>query len=415
MNARLQPDESSTHLGEHSPLPAIAGGSPIRSKPARIVFGAPLLGEAEIASVAECIRTRWIGLGERVGQFEQQFAAYKHAPYAAAVSSCSAAIHLALLALDIGPGDEVIAPSMTFCSTIHAIVHAGATPVLVDCDRTAMNLDPSLLESKITQRTKAVIVVHMGGRSCEMDPILQMARQHRLKVIEDCAHAIETTYRGRPAGLLGDAGCFSFYPTKSLTTGDGGMVISQDRDLIERIKLLSYNGVATNAWTRFAGETVGYEVRAPGFKYNMTDLEAALGLPQLPLLEERWRQRERLWIAYNERLTGLPLSLPEAGSRENRHACHLYAPLLQLEQLSVTRREIVAAIEAENIGVGVHYEPVHAQPYYRDHFHYRDSDFPNATYIGERTISLPLTAAMTDDDVSDVCTAFSRILRYYSI
>ena len=207
-------------------LPALAGGAPVRSRENRIIFGAPLLGEAEIASVAECIHSRWIGLGERVGRFEQAFAAYKQAPYAAAVSSCSAALHLALLALGINPGDEVIAPSMTFCSTIHAIVHAGATPVLVDCDRVTMNIAPSAIERSISPRTRAVIVVHMCGRSCEMGAILEIAQKHGLKVIEDCAHAIETTYHGRPAGLLGDAGCFSFYPTKSITTGDGGMVIS---------------------------------------------------------------------------------------------------------------------------------------------------------------------------------------------
>ena len=395
-------------------LPAIAGGSPLRSRENRIIFGAPLIGEAEVASVADCIRSGWIGLGERVGRFEQEFAAYKQAPYAAAVSSCSAALHLVLVALGIKPGDEVIAPSMTFCSTVHAIVHAGATPVLVDCDRATMNLDPSLIESRITPRTKALIVVHMCGRSCDMDPILEIARKHGLKIVEDCAHAIETTYHGRPAGLLGDAGCFSFYPTKSITTGDGGMVISRHRQLIERVKLLSYNGVATSAWTRFAGDVAGYEVLAAGYKYNMTDLEAALALPQLPFLEERWAQRERLWFAYNNQLKGLPVIAPQPADSESRHAYHLYTPLLQLEKLSVGRHQVVAAMEAENIGVGIHYEPVHAQPYYREHLRCHDQDFPNSTYIGERTISLPLSAGMSEHDVADVCAALSRILRYYA-
>jgi len=397
-----------------SKLPAIAGGSPVRSRDDRIIFGAPLIGEAEVASVAECIRSRWIGLGERVGRFEQEFAAHKQAPYAAAVSSCSAALHLSLAALGITSGDEVIAPSMTFCSTIHAIMHTGATPVLVDCDRATMNIDHALIESKITPRTKALLVVHMCGRSCEMDPILEIARKHGLKVIEDCAHAVETTYHGRAAGLIGDAGCFSFYPTKSITTGDGGMVISRDPDLISRVKLLSYNGIATNTWARFSEGAPGYEVIAAGFKYNMTDMEAALGLPQLPLLEERWAQRERLWFAYNEKLTGLPLELPKPGDPKSRHAYHLYTPLLHLERLSVRRQQIVAAMEAENIGVGIHYEPVHAQPFCKDRFGYLDADLPNSTYVGKRTISLPLSAGMTDDDVSDVCAAFTRMLQYYS-
>ncbi len=395
-------------------LPAIAGGTAVRSRENRIIFGAPLVGEPEVASVSECIRSRWIGLGERVGRFEQEFAAYKQAPYAAAVSSCSAALHLALVALEIKSGDEVIAPSMTFCSTVHAIMHAGATPVLVDCHRATVNLAPSLIESSITARTRALIVVHMCGRSCEMDPILAIAHKHGLKVIEDCAHAVETTYHGRSAGLMGDVGCFSFYPTKSITTGDGGMVISRDKELIARVKLLSYNGIATNTWTRFAEGRPGYEVIAPGYKYNMTDLEAALALPQLPFLEERWAQREKVWFAYNDQLKGLPVVTPHPVDAETRHAYHLYTPLLQVEKLSVDRNQIVAAMEAENIGVGIHYEPVHSQPYYRERLGSRDDDLPNSSYIGERTISLPLSAAMARGDISDVCTALARILDYYA-
>src|SRR5579883_470848 len=205
--AEAQPGRMSDAPGPAGDRPAIAGGKPVRPRQARLVFGAPVLGEAEIASVVECLRSRWIGLGPKVEQFEQEFAGYKGAPYAAAVSSGTAAIHLALLALGIGPGDEVIAPAMTFCSTIHSIVHAGARPVLVDCDRSTFNLDPQLIEKCITPRSKAVLVVHMCGRCCDMDPILEIARRHGLRVIEDCAHAIEANYRGRPAGLMGDAGC----------------------------------------------------------------------------------------------------------------------------------------------------------------------------------------------------------------
>jgi dTDP-4-amino-4,6-dideoxygalactose transaminase len=400
---------------EKSNLPAIDGGTPVRPRERRIIFGAPLLGEPEAAAVADCIRSGWIGLGERVGRFEQEFAAYKQAPYAAAVSSCSAALHLVLAALNIAPGDEVIVPTLTFCSTVHAILHAGATPVLVDSDRTSMNIDPVLIEHAITPRTKAIIVVHMCGRSCEMDEILAIASRHKLRVIEDCAHAIETTYRGHSAGLLGDAGCFSFYPTKSITTGDGGMVISRSRELIERVQLLSYNGVATSAWTRFAGDVAGYEVLAAGYKYNMTDIEAALGLPQLPLVEERWAKRQGLWKAYDAQLKGLPVVLPETGDADNRHAYHLYTPLLELEKLRVQREQIVAAMEAENIGVGIHYDPVHLQPFWIERFGKHDGDFPNATYVGERTLSFPLSAGMTENDVGDVSVAFLKILRYYGL
>jgi len=395
--------------------PAIAGGTPVRTRHHRIIFGAPLLGEAEAVAVADCIRSGWIGMGERVGRFEQEFAAYKQTPYAAAVSSCSAGLHLVLEALGIAAGDEVIVPSLTFCSTVHAILQVGATPVLVDSDRTSLNLDPAAVERAITPRTRAIVVVHLCGRACEMDAILALAAPQKLKVIEDCAHAIETTYRGQSAGLVGDAGCFSFYPTKSITTGDGGMVISRHRDLIERVKLLSYNGVATSAWTRFAGETAGYQVLAAGYKYNMTDMEATLGLAQLPLLEARRQLRQSHWQEYDTRLAGLPLNLPSTGSDENRHACHLYTPLLHLEDLSVSRQQIVAAMEAENIGVGIHYEPVHTQPFFAERFGRLDTKYPNATFIGERTFSLPLSAGMTVEDIADVCRALARILHFYSV
>ncbi len=394
-------------------LPAIAGGTPVRTRDARLVFGAPVIGEAEVASVVECLRSRWIGLGPRVEELEQEFARYKGAPYAAAVSSGTAAIHLALVALGIGAGDEVIAPAMTFCSTVHSIVHAGAQPVLVDCNRGTFNLDPNLIEKKITPRTKALLVVHMCGRCCDMDPILEIARHHELRVIEDCAHAIESSYHSRPAGLMGDAGCFSFYPTKNVATCDGGMVINRDRGLHERIKVLSLHGMTADAWSRFVGGPSGYEVVAAGFKYNMTDLAAALALPQMGTIEEHWKRREQIWQAYNERLSGMPLLLPPGPEPDTRHARHLYTPLLLLEEIGVAREKIIAALAAENIGVGIHYVPVHQHPYYRQRFGFADSDFPNATFVGERTISLPLSPAMSEQDVVDVTTALARIFRYY--
>ncbi len=393
--------------------PAIAGGTPVRTRDARLVFGAPVIGEAEISSVVECLRSRWIGLGPRVEQLEQEFARYKGAPYAAAVSSGTAAIHLALVALGIGAGDQVIAPAMTFCSTIHSIVHTGARPVLVDCNRSTFNIDPGLIEKAITPRTRALLVVHMCGRCCEMDAIMEIARRHELRVIEDCAHAIESSYHSQPAGLMGDAGCFSFYPTKNVATCDGGMVITRDPELQERIKVLSLHGMTADAWSRFVGGPSGYEVVAAGFKYNMTDLAAALALPQLGMIEEHGKRRDQVWQAYNERLSGMPLVLPPPAEPDTRHARHLYTPLLSLEETGAPREKIIAALAAENIGVGIHYVPVHQQPYYRERFGLADSDFPNATFVGERTISLPLSPAMSEQDVEDVATALARIFRYY--
>src|SRR5664279_462982 len=325
-------------------LPAMVGGTPVRRPEARLIFGAPAIGEAEIASVVECLRSNWIGLGPRVERFERAFAQYKEAPYAAAMSRGTAALHLALLALNVGPGAEVIAPAMTFCSTIHSIVHTGATPVLVDCSPTTFNIDPELIERKITPQTKALLVVHMCGRCCEMDPILDIARRHGLRVIEDCAHAIESTYRGRSAGLMGDAGCFSFYPTKNIATCDGGMVITRDRVLQQRVKVLSLHGMTADAWSRFVGGPSGYEVVEAGFKYNMTDVAAALALPQLDTVDDHWKRREHIWHAYNERLSGLPLQLPVAPESNSRHAYHLYTPLLELPQAGLTREQLIAAL-----------------------------------------------------------------------
>jgi dTDP-4-amino-4,6-dideoxygalactose transaminase len=411
--ASLASEQSKSRV--YRDLPAIAGGTPVRSREHRLVFGAPVLGEAEIASVADCIRSNWIGLGSRVNHFEREFARYKGAPYALAVSSGTAAIHLTLAALGIGTGDEVIAPAMTFCSAIHAIVHTGATPVLVDCCRSTCNVDPAQIEGRITARTKAIMVVHMGGRCCEMDAVLEIARRHGLRVIEDCAHAIESTYHGKPAGLMGDVGCFSFYATKNITTGDGGMIITGDPELLARAKALSLHGMTADAWSRFQDGPGGYEIVEAGFKYNMTDMAAALGLPQLAVIDERWHRRERIWKLYDERLKGLVLLLPPAPEPNSRHAYHLYAPLLVLEALTVARDGIVAALDAENIGAGIHYVSVHAQPYYRQRFGFESSDYPNAFFVGERTISLPLSPAMSEQDVNDVATALARILRYYAV
>jgi dTDP-4-amino-4,6-dideoxygalactose transaminase len=392
---------------------AVAGGIPIRPPERRLVFGAPVIGDAEIASVLECLLSNWIGLGARVERFETAFARYKQAPYAAAVSSGTAAIHLSLLALGIGAGDEVIGPAMTFCSTIHSIVHTGAKPVLVDCDRNTLNIDPAQIEARITPRTRAIIVVHMCGRCCEMDPILEIAQRHGLHIVEDCAHSIESTYKGRPAGLMGDAGCFSFYPTKNIATCDGGLVTTRDEAVHQKVKVLSLHGMTADAWSRFVGGPTGYEVVDAGFKYNMTDLAASLALPQLEAVEEHWKRREQIWLMYNDRLSGLPLQLPSPLAAGSRHAYHLYTPLLKLEEISVGRDKIVAAIDAEGIGIGIHYVPVHQHPYYRQRFGFSGSDFPNATFVGERTISLPLSPVMSEQDVADVASALTRIFRYY--
>ena len=397
-------------------IPAVEGGQPIRPKDRGIVFGSPMIGKAEADAVADCISRRWIGTGPKVVEFEAAFAAYKGAPHAVAVSSCSAAIHLALLAFGVGSGDEVISPTLTYCAALHDIVHVGATPVLVDSDPQTLNLKTDL-EKVVTPRTKAIIVLHFAGRSCEMDEIMQFARERGIYVIEDCAHAIETKFRGESAGLIGDAGCFSFYPTKNMTTIEGGMVITRDAEVARRVRTLSQQGLSQDAWARYSDQGYRhYEIVEAGFKYNMTDIQAAIGLVQLKSLQENYEQRSRLWAYYEEELQVLPLVGPATVSIEGDdvHALHLYTVQLELENLSIDRDRFLAALAAENIGVGVHYVPIHLSLYYRQRYHWIKGDFPCAESAGERLISLPLGADLDVRDVEDVCRALARICHFFS-
>lgn len=393
-------------------LPVIVGGTPLRPRERFLVFGAPVLGEEELAGIEDCLRRRWIGTGPRVAAFEHAFAEFKQAPHAIAVNSGTAAMHLAMLANDIGPGDEVITSTMTFCSTVNSIGHAGAAPILVDCDRQTFNITADRIAERITERTKAVLVVHVCGRCCDMDPIVKLCRDRGLLIIEDCAHAIEAHYHGIPAGLIGDVGCFSFYATKNLTTGEGGMVLTRDADVAAEVKTLANHGMSANAWHRY-GDTGyrHYTVERAGYKYNMPDINASIGLVQLSKLEERAKRRAEIWAQYTETLADLPCQLPPPEEADTRHARHLYTPLLELENLSATRDEILDAMTAENIGVGVHYLPVHQHPHYRDRWN--SDTFENADWIGERTMSLPLTGELTEEDVEHTCRAFRRVLTHF--
>jgi dTDP-4-amino-4,6-dideoxygalactose transaminase len=395
-------------------VPAIAGGRPIRPRERFLVFGAPAFDEADIAAVTDCLRRRWVGTGPMVQKFEGDFATYKRAPYAVAVNSCTAALHLALLALGIGRDDEVITTPMTFCSSLNAIIHAGARPVLADCDRHTMNIRPEAIEARIGPRTKAILVVHMCGRCCEMDAIVALAHRHNLALVEDCAHAIESTWRGKPAGTMGNAGCFSFYVTKNLTTVEGGMVLTSDQRLAERVRTLALHGMTKDAWKRFSDEGyLHYDVVEAGFKHNMTDLQAVLGINQLARIEEKSKRRKEIWETYDRELADLPCFLPQPAEEGTRHAYHLYTPLLDLERLTVSRDQVLKALTLENLGVGVHYTAVHLHPYYRKTYGWKEGDFPDAEYVGARTLSLPLSADLTDEDVSDVVRGFRRILEHY--
>jgi dTDP-4-amino-4,6-dideoxygalactose transaminase len=375
-----------------------------------LVFGAPLVEEDEINEVVDSLRSGWLGTGPKVARFEADFGRYKGTPHTAAVNSCTAALHLSMLAAGLGPGDEVITTALTFCATVNAIIHAGATPVLADVDPHTMNIDPADIERRIGPRTRAIVPVHFAGRPCDMQAILDIAEAHRLKVIEDCAHAIETEYRGRKAGTFGDFGCFSFYVTKNIVTGEGGMVVARNEDDLARIKVLALHGMSKDAWSRF-GDT-GYKhyyVTECGFKYNMMDIQAAIGIHQLERIERYLEKREAVWRTYDAAFADLPLTLPAEPESETRHARHLYTILVDGDRCGTSRDGFLDAMTAAKIGVGVHYLSIAEHPYYQKAFQWRPEDYPHATSIGRRTVSLPLSARLTEQDICDVVAAVRSI------
>jgi dTDP-4-amino-4,6-dideoxygalactose transaminase len=386
---------------------------PVRSKDKFLVFGAPSIDDEEVNAVVETMRGGWLGTGPRVAEFESAIARYKMCHHAVALNSCTAALHLSLLSAGVGPGDEVITTPLTFCATINSIIHTGATPVLVDVDRKSMNINPDLIAKAITPRTKAVLPVHFAGRSCEMDSIVSICNENQLLLIEDCAHAIETTYHGRAVGTFGDYGCMSFYVTKNLATGEGGMVLVRDAEAASRIKVLALHGMNYDAWKRFSDEGYKhYDVVTAGFKYNMMDIQAAIGLQQLAKLESFWLRRLQIWQRYNEAFENLPVTLPAVSAPNTRHGLHLYTILIDPEQTNgITRDEFMIRMAQQNIGIGVHYRSVVDHEYYRRQFGWRPEDTPHATQIGRQTVSIPLSAKLTDGDVDDVICAVQRCLK----
>lgn len=379
-----------------------------------LIFGSPRIEEDEIEEVAECLRSGWISTGPRVAQFEKMFAEYIGSGFAVALNSCTAGLHLALKVAGIDPGDEVITTPMTFGATANVIVNQGAIPVFVDINRKTQNIDPQKIEEKITPRTRVILPVHMAGRPCDMDEILHIAKTHNLVVIEDAAHALEARYKGRKIGAIGDVTAFSFYVTKNLTTSEGGMVTTQNEEWADRINTLRLHGLSKGAWKRYSSEKfLHYQVLEPGFKYNMMDIQAAMGLKQLEKIENYWQRRNRIWEMYDAAFQNLPVQTPAPVSDDIKHARHLYTLMLDVEKLKCSRDEFQQALYELNIGTGIHFLSLHLHPYYRERFGFRHDDFPEAEYISERTISLPLSAKLTDVDVADVIQAVVVTLKKF--
>jgi dTDP-4-amino-4,6-dideoxygalactose transaminase len=398
-------------------LPAKEGGKPVRKKINYLTFGQPDLREEEINEVIDTLRSKWIGTGPKTRKFEESFSKYidpSGRTYAVALSSCTAALQLSINVLGIKKGDEIITTPLSFVATSNAIIHSGAKPIFVDVDREKFNINPSLLEEKINENTRAILPVHFAGRPCDMDQILELSKKYNLSLVEDAAHAIEAKYRDKKIGTIGDLTCFSFYATKNLTTAEGGMITTKEKSLADKIKNLSLHGLSADAWSRYGD--VGYKhyfATAYGFKYNMTDIQSSLGIHQLARIEENLKTRERIWEFYNSQFKDLPVLLPKNESIENVHSRHLYTLLLNIEELKITRDQFLEALHKENIGSGVHYIPIHQHPIYIKNYHYKKGDFPNAEFIGERTVSIPLSPALKDQDVEDVVKGVKKILNYY--
>lgn len=375
-----------------------------------LVFGSPLITDEEIDEVLATIKSGWLGTGPKTHLFEKRFSEYIGVDHCVAVNSCTAALHLAMLAIGIGPGDEVIVPAMTFCATANAVVHTGATPVFADICLPDMTLDPQMVEQKISSRTKAIIPVHFHGRPAKMDELTKIAKKNNILIIDDAAHAIEASYHGKRIGQWADITCYSFYITKNLTTVEGGMVATANAEWADRIKIYALHGMSNDAWSRFSDKGYRhYQVCVPGFKYNMTDIQSSFGLHQIKHLQERLRRREEIWHAYNQAFNNLPLVLPPDPAENTVHARHLYAVCTR-EETPMNRDELIQALYEHNIGTGVHYTALHLHEYYSKRFGYKKGDLPNSENIGKTTLSLPLSPKLTSADVNDVIAAMKKIL-----
>jgi dTDP-4-amino-4,6-dideoxygalactose transaminase len=402
--------------GPFAPFTAAAGRPPAASpavRPEFLPFSPPSIGEEEISEVVDTLRSSWISTGPKTKRFEAEFAARVGAPGALALNSCTAGLHTALAALGIGPGDEVITTPVTFTSSVNVIEHVRARPVLADVEPDTMNIDPARVEAAITPRTKAILPVHFSGHPVELDRIHELARAHGLVVIEDAAHALPASYKGRTIGAGDNPVAFSFYATKNLTTAEGGM-LTGGAELLDRARVIGAHGMSRDAWKRYAkGGTWRYEVLTPGFKYNMTDIQAALGLCQLQKLERFQRRRCEVVAAYSAAFGAddaleIPVERPEV-----EHAWHLYVLRLRPDALRIGRDEFIDELTARNIGTSVHFIPIHLHPYYRDRYGYAPESFPVAYEQFQRVLSLPLHPGLGDDDVADVIDAVLDVVRVH--
>ncbi|MDA8430355.1 MAG: DegT/DnrJ/EryC1/StrS aminotransferase family protein [Geobacteraceae bacterium] len=377
-------------------------------------FALPDIGEEEITEVVDSIRSGWLTTGPKTKRFEQEFAAFigNNAVEAVAVNSATAGLHLALEAIGIGPGDEVITTTHTFTATAEVVRYLGADPVFVDIDAATFNLDVDQIERAITPQTKAIIPVHFAGLSCDMASILSIAGKHGLRVVEDAAHALPATCGGKMIGTLAsDAAVFSFYATKTITTGEGGMIVTANPEIAARCRTMRLHGISRDAFDRYTSTKPGwfYEVVAPGFKYNMTDIAAALGIQQLKKAQLFQARRAEMATCYDEALRGLPVTLPPHAPAGDSHAWHLYVLRLKPEA-PVTRNRFIELMSEKGVGTSVHFIPLHLHPFWRERYHLMPEQFPHSQLLFEQSVSLPLYTKMTESDQKRVVTTIREIL-----
>jgi perosamine synthetase len=377
-----------------------------------VPFCRPDITEAEVGAVSETLRSGWITTGPRVKEFEEKFAAALGAPWAIAVSSCTAALHVSLVASGCRPGDEVITTVNTFTATAASILQAGATPVLVDIEEDTFNMSPEAVERACTPRTKVILPVHLAGHPCEMTPILALAKGRGARVIEDAAHSLPASYKERKIGTLSDLTCFSFYATKNLTTGEGGMITGEDPGLRERVGIIGYHGMSRDGWRRYLDKgSWYYEIVEHGFKYNLTDIAAVMGLQQLARLDAMQRRREHVVAEYNRAFSDLDaLILPKARPHVG-HAWHLYIVRLRDGALKIDREGFIRDLAEKGIGTSVHFIPLYRHPFYRKTLGVGPESFPVAEKVFSSCLSLPLFSAMSDVEIATVIEAVREVVR----
>lgn len=376
-------------------------------------FAKPTLSEEAIKEVVECLRSGWLTTGPRVQKFETMLAEYFEVPSAPTLTSATAGLHLALLSLNLQPGDEVITTSHTFVATLNTIVQAGGKPVLVDIDPVTYNMNVNQVKDAITKHTKAIVPVHFAGAPVDLDPLYELAEKHELRIIEDCAQAIGTEYKGKKLGSFGDIQVFSFHPNKNITSGEGGCVTTRDEKLVQYINMMKFHGINRTMWNRFSKKgTQHYDIEGAGFKYNMLDLQAALGIHQLPALEGFIEKRTALAERYCAILADWPQwILPSGPKYKHRHSWHLFAPTINPEAAGMDRDTFIEKMKEENIGIGLHYDPVHLYSFYRNNYGYKAGDFPHAESICSRIVSLPLFPTMTMAEQDRVIDTMAKIFK----